>query len=73
MAQVDRSRSPLESIRPLLGGPITSTILIAGVLFIALGAVLQTGVWAGMFGIIGGLLVLLSVTSRMGIWIYQRL
>ena len=73
MAQVDQRQNPVQRLRPLLGGPVTSTVLVAGVLLVLLGAVLQTGVWAGMFGIIGGLLVLLSVTSRLLIWIYQRI
>ncbi|ESP90187.1 hypothetical protein K933_01462 [Candidatus Halobonum tyrrellensis G22] len=42
-----------------------------GAALILVGAALQTGVWAGMFGIIGGLLILVSVTARVLIWLYR--
>ena len=72
MAQASSRRSTLRRVRSTLGGPITSTVLVVGAALILLGAVLQTGVWAGMLGIIGGLLVLVSVTSRLLIWLYRK-
>lgn len=72
MAQASSRRSTLRRVRSTLGGPITSTVLVVGAALILLGAVLQTGVWAGMLGIFGGLLILVSVASRLLIWLYRK-
>ena len=72
MAQASSQRNTLRRVRSTVGGPITSTVLVVGAALILLGAVLQTGVWAGMLGIIGGLLVLVSVTARLLIWLYRK-
>ena len=49
------------------------TMVVTGLLLILAGAALQTGVWAGMFGILGALFVLTAVTARLLIWVYRRL
>lgn len=72
MSQVDKRQNLLRVLRPVLGGPVTSTLSVVGILLILLGAALQTGVWAGMFGIIGALLLVVSITARVVLWIYQR-
>lgn len=73
MAQASSQQGLLRKVRSTVGvaGPITSTVLLVGLLFILVGAALQTGVWAGMFGIMGGLLLLVAVVSRALIWAYR--
>jgi hypothetical protein len=61
------------SLRSILGGPITSLALALGLFLILFGALLQTGVWAGMFGIVGALLVVLATTARLLIWLSRQL
>jgi hypothetical protein len=68
-----QSDSTSFSLISILGGPITSLALILGLFLILLGALLQTGVWAGMFGIIGALLTVLATTARFLIWLSRRL
>ena len=70
MAQARKRQDSLLSIRSKLG-PITSTVVVFGVLLILLGAGLQTGVWAGMLGIIGGLLIFVAVGFRVLLWLYR--
>lgn len=72
MAQATTRQNGLRSVRSKLGGPVTSSVIIVGALLILLGAVLQTGVWAGMLGIIGGLLVTIAVVSRVLLWAYRQ-
>lgn len=73
MAQASSRQGLRRKVRSTVGvaGPITSTVLLVGLLFILVGAALQTGVWAGMFGIMGGLLLLVAVVSRALIWAYR--
>lgn len=71
MAQANSRQMALRRVRSTLGGPITSTVLIVGALLVLVGALLQTGVWAGMLGIIGGLLIAVAVVSRVAIWLYR--
>ena len=66
--QVRRLRSTVSTV-----GPITSAVLFVGLSLILTGAALQTGVWAGMFGIIGALFIIVAVVSRVLIWVYRRL
>lgn len=62
----------MRSVRSTIG-PVTSVVVAAGALLILLGAALQTGVWAGMFGIIGGLLIFVAITFRVLLWAYRQL
>lgn len=71
MAQSERRQSLVRTFRTKLGGPVTSTVVIIGVVMILLGAALQTGVWAGMLGILGGLMVFVSVLFRILLWMYR--
>lgn len=64
----DRSFSPQAVF-----GPVTSLILALGLILIVLGVILQTGVWAGMFGIVGALFVTVAVTGRLMIWLSRQL
>lgn len=73
MAQADGVRNPLAQYWPVLGGPVTSAVLIAGLAIVVIAAALNTGVWAGILGIIGILLVLIAVVSRAAIVLYERL
>ncbi|POG54390.1 hypothetical protein [Haloferax marisrubri] len=70
MAQAQTRQNVLWTVRSKLGG-ITSAVVLLGALLILLGAALQTGVWAGMFGIIGGLLVFVAVAFRVVLWAYR--
>jgi len=70
MAQAQTRQNVLWTVRSKFGG-ITSAVVLFGALLILLGAALQTGVWAGMFGIIGGLLVFVAVAFRVLIWVYR--
>lgn len=54
-------------------GTVTSLVLTLGLTLILLGAVLQTGVWAGLFGIIGAMFVIVAVTARLLIWLSRRI
>lgn len=72
MAQATTRQNRLRSVRSKLGGPVTSSVIIVGALLILLGAILQTGVWAGMLGIIGGLLVTVAVVLRVLLWAYRQ-
>lgn len=72
MAQATTRQNRLRSVRSKLGGPVTSSVIIVGTLLILLGAILQTGVWAGMLGIIGGLLVTVAVVLRALLWAYRQ-
>lgn len=71
MAQGTWRQNSLKTLQSKLGGPVTSTVLIVGALLVVLGAVLQSGVWAGMLGIIGGLLIFVSVTFRILLVVYR--
>ena len=71
MAQANSRQSAFRKVRSYLGGPITATVLVVGAVLILVGALLQTGVWAGMLGIIGGLLILVAVTARVLIRLYR--
>jgi hypothetical protein len=62
----------LFSLRSELGN-VTSLILFLGVALILLGALLQTGVWAGMFGIVGALFVTVAVVGRLLLWLSRRM
>ena len=70
MAHAQKQRDSLWSIRSTVG-PISSAVLAAGALLILLGAALQTGVWAGMLGIVGGLLIFVTVLVRTLLWVYR--
>ncbi|WP_148415510.1 hypothetical protein [Haloferax sp. KTX1] len=70
MAQAQLQQNVLWTVRSKLGG-ITTGVILIGALLILTGAALQTGVWAGMFGIIGGLLVFVAVAFRVLLWVYR--
>ncbi|MDS0300594.1 hypothetical protein NDI76_17735 [Halogeometricum sp. S1BR25-6] len=72
MAQARTRQNGLRSVRSKLGGPVTSSVIVVGALLILAGAMLQTGVWAGMLGIIGGLLITVAVVSRGLLWAYHQ-
>lgn len=75
MAQASSQQSSLRRIRSKIniGGPITTAVLVTGLLLILLGAALQTGVWAGMFGIFGALLISVAAVARLLIWLRRQL
>jgi hypothetical protein len=54
-------------------GPVTSLVLTLGIILILLGVVLQTGVWAGMFGIVGAMFVTIAVIGRLLIGLSRQL
>lgn len=64
----DRSFSPQAVL-----GTVTSLVLTLGIVLILLGALLQTGVWAGMFGIVGALFVTIAVVGRLLIWLSRQM
>lgn len=74
MAQANSDQRPLRRVRSVVdvGGPITVTVVAVGLTLILLGAALGTGVWAGMFGIIGALLVSVAVVARIVILLRRR-
>lgn len=74
MAQASSQQGSLRRIRSKIsiGGPITTAVVVIGLLLILSGAALQTGVWAGMFGILGALLVSVAVVTRLVIWLRRQ-
>ena len=73
MAMANPLQSQLQRYWPPLGGPVTSVILIIGLVTVITGAALQTGVWAGILGILGFLMVFIAVVSRTLIVLYKLL
>jgi hypothetical protein len=73
MAMADRTRNTIRHHWPFFGGPVTSSVLLAGFAITLVAAALGTGVWAGILGIVGILLVVLAVASRALIVLYQWL
>ena len=73
MAQANRIQSRLRRHWPPFGGPVTSTVLLVGLLVVLLGAGLRTGVWAGVLGILGFLMVCIAVASKASITLYKTL
>lgn len=73
MAQANTVTRSIRRHWPILGGAVSSTLLVIGLLIVAMGAALQTGVWAGILGIVGLLLVLVALVSRGLILLYRKL
>lgn len=73
MVQVNLIQSRLERHWPPFGGPVTSSLLLVGLLVVLLGAILQTGVWAGILGILGFLIICIAVVSKVLIVLYKAL
>ena len=73
MAHANPIQTRLQRHWPPLGGPVTSFILLVGLLVVLLGAVLQTGVWAGILGILGFLMISIAVVSNALITLYKAL
>lgn len=74
MAQASSQQGSLRRIRSKIsiGGPITTAVVVIGLLLILFGAALQTGVWAGMLGIFGALLIAVAVVARLLIWLRRK-
>ncbi|MFC7138753.1 hypothetical protein ACFQMA_02740 [Halosimplex aquaticum] len=73
MAQANTVTRSIRRHWPILGGAVSSTLLVVGLVIVAVGAALNTGVWAGILGIVGILLVLVALVSRGLILLYRKL
>ena len=73
MAQGNRNDSTWFSLKSTLGGPITVIVISLGVLLILLGVFLQTGVWAGLFGILGAMFIITATVARLLIELSRKM